>query len=51
MGTEATGISDFWIQAAQQRIIIPMYGRVDSMNVSVSTGILLFEVLRQRHNR
>jgi RNA methyltransferase, TrmH family len=50
MGTEATGISDFWIQAAQQRIIIPMYGRVDSMNVSVSTGILLFEALRQRQN-
>jgi RNA methyltransferase, TrmH family len=51
MGTEATGISDFWIQAAQQRIIIPMYGRVDSMNVSVSTGILLFEALRQRQYR
>jgi RNA methyltransferase, TrmH family len=50
MGTEATGISGFWIQAAQQRIIIPMHGRVDSMNVSVSTGILLFEALRQRQN-
>lgn len=48
MGTEADGISPFWVQHAQQRVIIPMYGRVDSMNVSVSTAILLFEALRQR---
>lgn len=48
MGTEADGISPFWVQQAQQRVIIPMYGRVDSMNVSVSTAILLFEALRQR---
>jgi RNA methyltransferase, TrmH family len=48
MGTEAHGISDFWVQAAQQRIIIPMRGRVDSMNVSVSTAVVLFEALRQR---
>lgn len=48
MGTEADGISSFWVQNAQQRVIIPMYGRVDSMNVSVSTAILLFEALRQR---
>jgi TrmH family RNA methyltransferase len=48
MGTEADGISEFWINAAQKRVIIPMYGRVDSMNVSVSTAILLFEALRQR---
>ena len=48
MGTESDGISDFWIQAAHQRIIIPMFGKVDSMNVSVSTAILLFEAIRQR---
>lgn len=48
MGTEADGISDFWIQNAYQRVIIPMHGLVDSMNVSVSTAILLFEALRQR---
>jgi TrmH family RNA methyltransferase len=50
MGTEADGITDFWIQAADQRVIIPMYGQVDSMNVSVSTGILLFEAVRQRRS-
>lgn len=48
MGTEANGISNYWVEAAQQRVIIPMHGQVDSMNVSVSTAILLFEALRQR---
>lgn len=48
MGTEADGISTFWSEKAHQRVIIPMYGQVDSMNVSVSTAILLFEALRQR---
>ncbi|MDX2072127.1 MAG: RNA methyltransferase [Haliscomenobacter sp.] len=48
MGTEADGISTFWVQNAHQRVIIPMQGLVDSMNVSVSTAILLFEALRQR---
>ena len=48
MGTEADGISAFWVQNAYQRVIIPMHGLADSMNVSVSTAILLFEALRQR---
>lgn len=48
LGTEADGISPWWRQAATIRVIIPMRGRVDSLNVSVSTGILLFEALRQR---
>jgi TrmH family RNA methyltransferase len=48
MGSEAKGISPFWIERADERIIIPMQGSVDSMNVSASTAILLFEVVRQR---
>jgi len=48
LGTEATGLSDEWISAADERIIIPMLGEHDSLNVSVSTAILVFEVLRQR---
>lgn len=48
MGTEATGISPDWIQAADANIIIPMKGYADSMNVSVSTAIVVFEALRQR---
>ncbi len=48
MGSESEGISDFWVQAADERIIIPMQGRVDSLNVSASTAVLLFEARRQR---
>ncbi|HRF40770.1 MAG TPA: RNA methyltransferase [Saprospiraceae bacterium] len=48
MGAEATGISAFWIEAADERVIIPMQGRVDSLNVSASTAVLLFEARRQR---
>lgn len=50
MGTEATGLTDQWRQAADAHIRIPMLGRIDSLNVSVSTAILLFEAVRQRLN-
>ncbi|MFN8287305.1 MAG: RNA methyltransferase [Chitinophagales bacterium] len=48
VGTEATGLSDDWIFNADKKIKIPMLGKIDSLNVSVSAGILLFEALRQR---
>ena len=48
MGTEAEGLTDLWLNYATQRIKIPMRGRVDSLNVSVSTAILTFEAMRQR---
>jgi RNA methyltransferase, TrmH family len=48
VGTEATGLSKDWIQAATQNIMIPMQGKIDSMNVSVSAAILIFEAKRQR---
>ncbi len=47
-GTESTGISDFWQQYADYKIKIPMLGKIDSMNVSNSASILLYEVVRQR---
>lgn len=48
VGTEATGLSDEWLQNSTQNIIIPMQGEIDSMNVSVAAGILIFEAKRQR---
>lgn len=48
MGTESTGLSDQWRRAATAHIRIPMLGRLDSLNVSVSAAILLFEAIRQR---
>ncbi len=48
MGTEADGLTDTWINYCQHRIIIPMAGSIDSLNVSVSTAVLVFEAVRQR---
>jgi TrmH family RNA methyltransferase len=48
MGTEATGLTDQWRQAANAHIKIPMLGIGDSLNVSVSAAILMFEAVRQR---
>lgn len=48
MGTEADGLTDSWINFCDHRIIIPMLGSIDSLNVSVSTAVLLFEAMRQR---
>ncbi|WP_298901586.1 RNA methyltransferase [uncultured Psychroserpens sp.] len=49
VGTEATGLSDEWLKNSSQNIVIPMQGEIDSMNVSVAAGILIFEAKRQRH--
>ena len=48
MGTESTGLTNKWREAADAHIRIPMLGQLDSLNVSVSAAILLFEAVRQR---
>ncbi len=48
MGTESTGLTDIWRKAADRHIRIPMLGQLDSLNVSVSAAILLYEAVRQR---
>ncbi|NLA63062.1 MAG: RNA methyltransferase [Bacteroidales bacterium] len=48
MGTEADGLTDRWLNYATKRIKIPMLGKIDSLNVSVSTAVLTFEAMRQR---
>jgi TrmH family RNA methyltransferase len=48
VGTEDKGLSEEWIIHSDKNIIIPMLGKADSLNLSVSTGILLYEVVRQR---
>jgi len=48
MGTEATGLSSEWLENSDDRIIIPMKGMADSMNVSTSAAVLVFEAVRQR---
>lgn len=51
VGTEATGLTQIWREAATQNIVIPMQGKIDSMNVSVAAAILIFEAKRQRKFR
>lgn len=48
MGTESTGLTQQWRNAASAHIRIPMLGQLDSLNVSVSAAILMFEAVRQR---
>ena len=48
MGAEDTGISKDVLRRADQLIRIPMAGSFDSLNVSVATGMILYEALRQR---
>ena len=50
MGTEATGLTSIWRKAADAHIKIPMLGRLDSLNVSVSAAILMYEAIRQRNS-
>lgn len=49
MGTEAVGLTDFWLNNCDAQIKIPMLGKIDSLNVSTSTAILVFEAKRQRN--
>jgi len=48
MGTEATGLSEIWVKNSSANIIIPMQGKIDSMNVSNVAAVVVFEAMRQR---
>ena len=48
VGTEQYGLTEKWMNAADFRVRIPMFGLADSLNVSAATTILLFEAVRQR---
>jgi TrmH family RNA methyltransferase len=47
-GTEATGLTDKWVKSADKSVKIPMRGVIDSLNVTTSVAILVYEVMRQR---
>jgi len=49
MGSEAYGLSNRWLDEADALIKIPMRGKMDSMNVSTSAAVVIFEALRQRN--
>jgi RNA methyltransferase, TrmH family len=49
VGTEDVGLTDFWMSQADFKVRIPMTGRVNSLNVSVSTALIVYEAVRQRN--
>lgn len=51
MGAEGKGMRRLTREACDTLVKLPMAGRVSSLNVSVATGICLFEAVRQRHGR
>ena len=51
MGSEAKGLSNTWLEGADDMIKIPMMGKIDSMNVSAAAAIVIFEAMRQRNFR
>jgi RNA methyltransferase, TrmH family len=48
VGTEDEGLTDFWMSNADVKVRIPMMGQVNSLNVSVSTALIVYEAIRQR---
>jgi 23S rRNA (guanosine2251-2'-O)-methyltransferase len=48
MGSEENGISNEYLKRSDVQVKIPMPGKIASLNVSVATGIVLFEAVKQR---
>lgn len=49
VGSEAEGLTQIWREASDEKILIPMRGQLDSLNVSVSAAVLCYEALKQRN--
>jgi len=48
LGSEENGISSEYLKLCDSKVMIPMAGQIESLNVSVSAGIILYEAIRQR---
>lgn len=49
LGSESSGLTQHWLESADQRVSIPMQGQADSLNVSVAAAVCLYEARRQRN--
>jgi len=49
MGSEGEGISEEYLKLTDEAVRIPIFGEIESLNVSVATGVIIFEALRQRN--
>jgi 23S rRNA (guanosine2251-2'-O)-methyltransferase len=50
IGSEEDGVSPEFLKMCDARAKIPMNGKIASLNVSVATGVILYEAIRQRDN-
>ncbi len=50
MGSERHGLSDALLKACDPLVKLPMAGRVDSLNLAVATGVMLYEIFNQRRS-
>jgi RNA methyltransferase, TrmH family len=48
VGTEDKGLTDFWLKQSDVKVKIPMVGKVNSLNVSIATALIVYEAVRQR---
>jgi TrmH family RNA methyltransferase len=48
VGAEQTGLTSEWLERADHQVRIPMFGKADSLNVSISAAIITYEAVRQR---
>ncbi len=51
VGSEGKGLSRLTAEKCDVLVKIPLYGNIESLNVSVATGVILFEAIRQRNNQ
>jgi 23S rRNA (guanosine2251-2'-O)-methyltransferase len=51
MGAEGSGLRQLTRQTCDHMVRLPQLGAVESLNVSVAAGMLLYEVVRQRNNQ
>lgn len=48
MGEEKYGLTEFWLKNADVAVRIPMFGRINSLNVATSAALVVYEAVRQR---
>ena len=51
LGNEHRGVSEYAAELADEKFLIPMYGMVQSLNVSVAAAVILYEAMRQRYEK
>lgn len=51
VGAEQVGLPNYWLDNADEKVFIPMYGQADSLNTSAAAALMLYEAVRQRRQK